>query len=180
MIGLFALAAAHAAISRQPPVPIVAPHFEGASAEQPRRVEAIGSYTLALIWTPEHCRTPVPGAESFECAARDGRGFVLHGLWPDGRGASWPQWCEEAAILPARTIRRHLRTTPSAQLMQHEWAKHGTCMRTTPDAYFARAARLFDKLRFPDMDALGRTPLTAGAFAAAFARGNRGKTNAHK
>lgn len=174
MIGLLALAAAQATSGWTTPQRIPKLHAEGATADQPRRIEPIGSYTLALIWTPQHCFQPVPGAESFECGSAPGTGFVLHGLWPDGRGATWPQWCEDAAILPERVIRRYYRTTPSAQLMQHEWAKHGTCMRTTPDAYFTRATRLFGRLRFPDMNALSRAPLTTGRFTQAFARANRG------
>ena len=65
-------------------------------------------------------------------------------------------------------------STPSAQLIQHEWAKHGTCMGTTPAAYFARSSAMYAKLRYPDMDALSRRPLTVGQFAAAFARSNPG------
>jgi ribonuclease T2 len=65
-------------------------------------------------------------------------------------------------------------TTPSAQLIQHEWAKHGTCMGTTPDAYFATSSGLYARLRYPDMDALSRRPLTVGQFTAAFAAANPG------
>lgn len=167
------LAAALAAIV---PLAAQAPHVERASPDQPRRIEPIGGYTLALIWTPEHCVHPVPGAESFQCepATVTAAGFVLHGLWPDGLGKSWPQWCADAAILPQRTIEAYYRATPSAQLMQHEWAKHGTCMHIAPDRYFRLSNRLFYALRFPDMAGLARTPLTAGAFARAFAATDSG------
>lgn len=175
MIGLLALAtAAHAPGGWTVAAQIPIPHAEGASVDQPRRIEPIGGYTLALIWTPEHCVHPVPGADSFQCGAERGTGFVLHGLWPDGRGKSWPQWCANAAILPPRTIGAHFHATPSAQLMQHEWAKHGTCMGVTPGAYFKRSSRLFYAVRYPDMTALARTPLTAGGFAQAFAAANPG------
>ncbi|WP_116092190.1 ribonuclease T2 family protein [Sphingomonas crusticola] len=174
MMGLFALAVAYAATGWALPAHIPVPHAEGASADQPRRIEPIGSYTLALIWTPEHCYHPVPGAESFQCGIEKGSGFVLHGLWPDGLGKSWPQWCADAAILPPSTIAAHFRATPSAQLMQHEWAKHGTCMGITSDAYFRRSNRLFHRLRTPDMAALGRTAVSAGTLASAFAAANPG------
>lgn len=71
-------------------------------------------------------------------------------------------------------IKALLCSTPSAQLIQHEWAKHGTCMGTTPAAYFARSSAMYAKLRYPDMDALSRRPLTVGQFAAAFAQSNPG------
>ncbi len=69
--------------------------------------------------------------------------------------------------------------TPSAQLLQHEYAKHGTCMGVPPAAYFDEARTLFERLRFPDMMALSRRPgLTAGQVAAAIARANPGITPA--
>jgi ribonuclease T2 len=73
-------------------------------------------------------------------------------------------------------IRNGLCATPSAQLMQHEWAKHGTCMAgETPASYFRRSNALYDRLRYPDMEALSRGDgLTAGTLAAAMARANPG------
>ncbi|WP_420139242.1 ribonuclease T2 family protein [Sphingomonas sp.] len=140
-------------------------------------MEPIGGYTLALIWAPEHCARPVPGAESFQCGPIGRGGFVLHGLWPDGQGKSWPQWCTDAAILPPGIITTYHAATPSAQLMQHEWAKHGTCMGITPKAYFKRSSRLFYRIRFPDMVTLAGQTMDAGSFTRAFAAANPGMTS---
>src|SRR3546814_19482213 len=52
--------------------------------------------------------------------------------------------------------------------------KHGTCTRDTPAQFFDRSRRLYARLRYPDMDALSRRKLTAGAFAEAMARANPG------
>jgi ribonuclease T2 len=151
------------------------PHVELPPADQPPRVMPITSYTLALIWTPQHCHHAVRGAESFVCGSNTGTGFVLHGLWPDGEGGSWPQWCAAAPILSRRMLVAHYCATPSPQLMQHEWAKHGTCIAgATPDSYFDQSNRLFRSLRFPDMAKLARTPLTEGRFGEAFAAVNPG------
>jgi len=158
------------------PVPpnLDTPEVEAPGPDQPPRVVPITSYTLALIWTPQHCFHAVGGAESFTCRPETA-GFVLHGLWPDGEGKSWPQWCAAAAILPRRTIATHYCATPSPQLLQHEWAKHGTCIPgATPDRYFDQSNRLFFGLRFPDMAALARIPLTEGKFAQAFVAANPG------
>ncbi|MEN2787383.1 ribonuclease T [Sphingomonas qilianensis] len=145
------------------------------SASQPRRVLPIGSYTLAITWAPEYCRGNAGERSArFQCGGGNRFGFTLHGLWPDGVGAQWPQYCAATPIVPRKVIRDTICSTPSAQLIQHEWAKHGTCMRTTPAAYFRASTRLFAKLRYPDMDALSRQPLTAGQFAAAMARANPG------
>ena len=57
----------------------------------------------------------------------------------------------------------------------HEWAKHGTCMTgERPASYFARSTRAYAALRYPDMGALSRRPLTADRFAQAMAAANPG------
>lgn len=153
------------------------PRADGPTQREPRRVVPIGGYTLALSWTPQHCRERADPDEAFQCGGGNRFGFTLHGLWPDGEGRTWPQYCRPAPLLGARLIRRNLCMTPSVQLLQHEYAKHGTCMGIGPSRYFARAAALHARLRYPDMAALSRRPgLTVGQFAAAFARANRGVT----
>ena len=151
-------------------------HQDLPSESQPKRVIPIGSYTLAITWAPQYCRdnSDRPGS-AFQCGAENRFGFTLHGLWPDGVGKDWPQYCREAEFVPPPVIRAHLCTTPSAQLLQHEWAKHGTCMPGyRPAQYFAQSAALYGKLRFPDMDAASRTSLTAARFAALMAGVNPG------
>lgn len=156
------------------PARIEPPHVEGATPDQPQRLLPIGGYTLALTWAPEFCRGHADGAR-FQCGGGNRFGFTLHGLWPDGVGKDWPQYCRTADLLPPRVIRAHLCATPSGQLMQHEWAKHGTCVpHATPASYFARSTGLYAKLRYPDMDALSRRPLTAGGLATALASANPG------
>ncbi|MET4897429.1 ribonuclease T [Sphingomonadaceae bacterium jetA1] len=147
------------------------------SASQPTRVLPIGSYTLAITWSPQHCRDARDG-DGFQCGGKNRFGFTLHGLWPDGVEKDWPQYCKPTAILPQAVVRRHICATPSAQLMQHEWAKHGTCMTGySPARYFQQSNRLYYTLRFPDMAALSRREgLTAGDVAGAVAGANHGLT----
>jgi ribonuclease T2 len=155
------------------PATIVIP---GATKPRPqqRRIVPIGGYTLALSWSPQHCADHA-GSDSFQCARGTNRfGFVLHGLWPAGTGGDWPQYCRPAQRMPFATIRRNLCATPSARLLQHEWAKHGTCMSRTPDAYFDRARGLFGALRFPDMaQVTDRQRWTVGQFKRTLAATNR-------
>jgi len=170
-------AAAHAqAYSCRVPSTIPRPRPDTPSASQPARRLPIGSYTLAISWAPNYCRERGDQASArFQCGGGNAFGFTLHGLWPDGVGKDWPQYCRATDLLPRRTIAANLCATPSAQLLQHEWAKHGTCMAGyTPARYFAQSTRLYGRLRYPDMDALSRRPLTAGGFAAAMARANPG------
>lgn len=158
------------------PARVERPHEELASTDQPQRLLPIGGYTLALTWAPEYCRGAGRQASApQECGGGNRFGFTLHGLWPDGIGAQWPQYCRATALLPPRVIRANLCATPSAQLLQHEWAKHGTCLPgATPQRYFARSTGLFAKLRYPDMDALSRGQTNAGDLAGALAKANPG------
>lgn len=145
-------------------------------AGQPRRLLPIGGYTLALTWSPQYCADAKGRDDAFQCGGRKGRfGFTLHGLWPDGVGKDWPQYCRSTDLLPRAVIRQNLCSTPSAQLLQHEWAKHGTCMTTKPELYFNLSRALYQSLRYPDMAALARRKaLTVRQFAEAFADANKG------
>ncbi len=157
------------------PGTIAPPRPELPNASEPRRVLPIGGYTLALTWAPQFCRNAgfSPSAR-FQCGSGNRFGFTLHGLWPDGVGKDWPQYCEATPILPPAMIRSEMCRTPSAQLIQHEWAKHGTCTGMSALQYFETSSQLYGSLRYPDMDALSRKPLTVGDFAAAFAAANPG------
>ena len=175
LLGMPALAEAQA-LQCTAPSTVERPHPDLPNASQPRRLLPIGSYTLAISWAPQYCREHGRDAGArFQCDGGNRFGFTLHGLWPDGIGKDWPQYCQATPLLSREVIRRNLCSTPSAQLLQHEWSKHGTCMAGyRPERYFATSTGLFAKLRYPDMDALSRAPLTAGGLAEAVARANPG------
>ncbi len=162
------------------PTSVERPRPDLPSARQPARRLPIGSYTLAISWAPQYCREHARDASArMQCGSGNRFGFTLHGLWPDGIGKEWPQYCRATPLLSRSVIRRNICATPSAQLLQHEWAKHGTCMAGyRPESYFARSTGLYAKLRYPDMDGLSRAPLTAGGLATAIARSNPGLTPA--
>jgi ribonuclease T2 len=153
------------------------PHAELPSADQPARRVPTTGYTLSLIWTPEHCFSQRRrGGNDLECSGAQRSGFILHGLWPDGHGPNrWPQYCHPVAILSEAELRAGIGATPSPQLLQHEWAKHGSCMTGSPTAYFAEEDRIYSGIRTPDMATLAhRRGLTVGQFQAAFAAANSG------
>ena len=139
---------------------------------------AIGSYTLAVSWSPEYCRGDLatrPG-NAMQCSGRNGRfGFVLHGLWPEARSGPAPQWCALSPRPKPETIRNSLCMTPLPWLLEHEWAKHGSCMAKSPEGYHRVAATLWRSLRWPNADDLSRDPaLTVGALRQAFVAANPG------
>lgn len=154
--------AAHAQAYRCPPparigaLPLPKP-------DGPTRRTPISRYTLAVSWAPEFCRNNRDPA-SIECSGRNGRfGFILHGLWPEAARSPSPQWCAVQPRPSPALIRRHLCMTPAPALLEHEWAKHGSCMARTPQAYFSTAASLWQPLRWPDADRLSRKEgLTVG------------------
>ena len=148
------------------------------SASQPARRVPTTGYTLAMNWAPEYChaRRGQRGGDP-ECGSgAAARGFTLHGLWPDGDGPNrWPQYCRPVALLTEAQMAPVREATPSPQLRQHEWAKHGSCVTDDPHAYFAEEARLFRSFVAPDMAGLARRrDLTAFDVQQAFADANRG------
>ncbi len=145
-------------------------------ASEPRRVKTIASYTLALSWSPEFCRTRKDQPRhKTQCSGKDGSfGFILHGLWPDARSSAYPQWCRATRRLSIPIVKRNFCMMPTTKLMAHEWAKHGTCMTKRPETYFRVSRIMFDAVQYPNMDRLSRSPLTAGKFRNAFALENDG------
>lgn len=157
---------------RVPQGPVSVPPI---ARDGPVRQVPITGYTLALSWSPEYCRARQSRADDRQCSGRAGRfGMVVHGLWPEGRGASWPQWCPAPRAPTSAELARNMCLTPSAALLAHEWAKHGACMASRPERYFATIRTLWSGLRWPDFDRLSRSDdLTAGEIREAFAQANR-------
>jgi ribonuclease T2 len=167
------VAMAQAYQCRVPQGPVSVPP---AVRDGPVRQVPVTGYTLALSWSPEYCRgRETRSADRRQCSGRAGRfGFVVHGLWPEGRGAAWPQWCPAARRPTSRELAPNLCMTPSSALLAHEWAKHGACMTSTPASYFKITRILWGSLRWPDFDRIGRDEaLTAGKVRTAFADANR-------
>jgi ribonuclease T2 len=154
-----------------PPTNLPRPKPELAGPNEARRVPVAG-YLLTLSWSPEYCRDH---KATLQCSGKMGDfGFVLHGLWPEGAGKDYPMWCKNAALVAPKIIARNMCMTPSVQLLQHEWAKHGTCMAQRPEAYFGAAKLLYDAVIMPDMAKLSRTPINARGVADGFADINPG------
>jgi ribonuclease T2 len=109
-------------------------------------------YVLSLSWSPTHCSSDNASGRDNDLQCRSGRpfGFVLHGLWPQfERG--YPEDCasDEPRRVSADIVADALKFTPSERLVQHEWAKHGTCSGLTQDDYFATAALAVESVRIP-------------------------------
>ncbi len=135
----------------------------------------VARYTLAASWSPDHCKMRGDG-DPLQCSGKAGRfGFVLHGLWPEGAAGRWPQWCSVTPRPTPAELAPHLCMTPSPRLLEHAWAKHGSCMAKRPEDYFKVAAILWRSIRWPDADRLSRQDgLTVGDLRSAFVTRNPG------
>lgn len=168
--GVRATAAACAVPDDLRPAPPYTPPAAEVAADVP-----VAFNMLAVSWSPQACRSgkDYPDARH-QCAANQ-FGLTLHGLWPNGDGDRHPRYC--AAPGPAirvETVRRHFCMTPSPALQQHEWAAHGTCGWDSPEAYFDQAAKMWDALNKPDLEAIPTERMTAGAIRDAFVAANPG------
>ena len=147
--------------------------------DEPTIRAAVAGYTLAVSWSPEFCQGPGGRnpRNAVQCGGQGGGqgrgqggpfGFILHGLWPEARSGPAPQWCTPPAPISPQTYRDNVCMTPSPWLLQHEWAKHGTCMVADPARYYQTAAILWRSLRLPDPSRIR----SAGELRAAFVAGN--------
>jgi ribonuclease T2 len=110
-------------------------------------------YLLNLSWSPEFCATH---PASSECAAHPG--FVVHGLWPQNTDGTYPENCSDTPG-PANPS-AYMDVIPTASLVEHEWATHGTCSGLTPDAYFGLIRLAFHAVRIPATLVNSRQPTT--------------------
>ena len=119
-------------------------------------------FILAVSWEPAFCATNRRKAECRGETANggDAKQLSLHGLWPmrqdycgvsddqrqADRGSDWNSL--PAVDLSAETKAALDKAMPGTQsgLERHEWIKHGTCTKLSPDAYFGTAVGLLNEL----------------------------------
>jgi ribonuclease T2 len=99
-------------------------------------------YLLVLSWSPEFCH-----AKPSATQCKDHRNFVLHGLWPQNNDGSYPASC--ATTQPPPTDLSKIEQIMPAEIIAHEWQKHGTCSGLSGDAYFRLAQAIFASVKIP-------------------------------
>lgn len=109
-------------------------------------------YALVLSWSPSFCLSG-GGSHSGDpqCGTSRPYAFVLHGLWPQF-DVRWPEDCDvgnDPTTVPDNLAQSMLDIMPSDKLVQHEYAKHGTCSGLDMGAYFLMARRLFTSINVP-------------------------------
>ena len=155
---------AAAAIACAVPADIVAAL---ALPQEETRIMSVERLVLAFYWWPQECRR---ADEANAPGCRAGFGLRVHGLWPDGAGTTFPQFCRAPTPLDLAEVRRNWCLTPSPTLLQHEWAKHGTCHWPDAATYFADERKIAGTLTLPDLDRPAAA--SAGAVRDAFVAAN--------
>jgi ribonuclease T2 len=102
-------------------------------------------YLLSLSWSPSYCL--IDRADRTQCGK--GYGFVLHGLWPQDLSGGHPESCTPAAPMSPAAAARGRTLFPSPKLMQHEWARHGSCSGMDALAFFDTADRALAAVKIP-------------------------------
>src|SRR5271165_6176705 len=107
-------------------------------------------YLLTLSWAPEFCATNSAGRTSAECDPKKHMGLVVHGLWPQYDNGKWPESCASTPPVASATVDHMMPIMPGEVLIQHEWAKHGTCSGLSTQDYFGAIEKLYTGLKVPD------------------------------
>jgi ribonuclease T2 len=104
-------------------------------------------YVLSLSWSPGFCESD--GAQRrAQCAPGAGKGFVVHGLWPQYEHG-FPSDCD-GPVSPSRLALAHAEGLfPDEGLARHEWRKHGRCSGRSPSDYFADVRRARESVTIP-------------------------------
>jgi ribonuclease T2 len=107
-------------------------------------------FLLTLSWAPEFCATNPNGRTSAECDPKKHMGLVVHGLWPQYDSGKWPEDCASTPPVASSTVDHMMPIMPGKVLIQHEWAKHGTCSGLSTQDYFGAIEKLYNGLTVPD------------------------------
>lgn len=133
----------------------VPPTTSSAEGERPG---AFDYYVLALSWTPSWCAAEGDARSAPECETGQGRGFSLHGLWPQ-YDAGWPAFCPTSKQPPSRSETAAMTDIMgSAGLAWYQWRKHGACSGLDGTGYLAQARAAYDSITRPEI--LRRIPRT--------------------
>jgi ribonuclease T2 len=106
-------------------------------------------YVLSLSWAPDFCAQSGSKGTAAECGAGRHVGFVVHGLWPQDNAARGPENCGNASPVARSIVTLMLKYIPTASLIQHEWATHGTCSALSASDYFAAMRQARDSVEIP-------------------------------
>jgi ribonuclease T2 len=104
---------------------------------------------LAISWQNAFCETHRNKREcrNVKNDAFSATHFTLHGLWPQPYNNNYCKKTKKV-YLEKTLYKKLLHVMPAAKngLHQHEWKKHGTCYKTSPERYFKDSILLINQL----------------------------------
>ena len=132
---------------------ILASLILGAEAKGERKGAVPGGfdfYVLSLSWSPSFCRSAGADRSPEQCKKGSGKGFVLHGLWPQDEDG-YPSSCTPAEqTLSKYDLEAGAGLYPEQWLVKYQWRRHGTCSGEAPEQYFRMVKTAFERIRIPD------------------------------
>ena len=150
--------------------------FGGAVLAEGEKAGDFDYYVLSLSWSPAWCELTGEARGDPQCDAGDGRGWVLHGLWPQNE-QGWPSYCRTAQRDPTRGETAAMADIMGgAGLAFYEWKKHGRCSGLSAQGYYDTSRRAFEALVLPPVFAGVTKDLVvpASVIEAAFTEANPG------
>lgn len=104
---------------------------------------------LAISWQNAFCETHRNKREcrNVKRDAFSATHFTLHGLWPQPHDNNYCKKTKKV-YLEKQLYKKLLHIMPAASsgLHQHEWKKHGTCYKTSPERYFEDSILLLNQV----------------------------------
>jgi len=128
----------------------LAKHKKSQSSSTSSTAGGFDYYLLTLSWAPQFCATSGGERNPAECASNKHTGLVVHGLWPQFNDGKWPQDCASTPPVSSAMVQHMMNIMPGSSLIQHEWAKHGTCSGLSVQEYFGAIEKLYTGLHIPD------------------------------
>lgn len=110
---------------------------------------AFDYYLLSLSWAPTWCGLDASRSNSAECAPGKHIGFIVHGFWPESAAGKNPENCGAPGRVSNSSLKVALPLMLSANLIQHEWATHGTCSGLNQYDYFTAIAQVRGSVQIP-------------------------------
>ncbi len=106
-------------------------------------------YVVSLSWSPAWCELTGDDRRDPQCDAGNGRGWVLHGLWPQYEDG-WPSYCRTGERDPTRSETAAMADIMGgAGLAFYEWKKHGRCSGLSAPDYYAASRAAFESVVLP-------------------------------
>lgn len=116
------------------------------------RAGSFDHFILALSWIPAFCATDGDARQDARCAPGTRLGWMVHGLWPQHRGGTWPEYCPTAERAPSRReTSEQIDLFGASGSAWHQWNKHGRCTGFSAADYYALTRQALSGLTMPDV-----------------------------